>query len=648
MAQSDTSNRALVATLIAGTALMAAWTLLLAFQVNVIWEEAHFRLIGRSIEWGYPDVPAGTPLLVALSEALFGSDSAGPRLINWALSACLPLGVYFLASGFLNQRDALLAGITSVFVPAFVTVGAYAYPEGMMQLLCVLFVGALVRAINKNTVIWWVIAGVICALGLIYHYRFWFTPFGVFIFLLATREGRALWTNPKAWLAGIIAVLGLMPTIIDNVLKDFEPIGYHAGGRQDWALWLEGLGYPLLQALAVSPLIFIALALGIWLALRQTKDCENIFKVGTKLTLITGATLALPFFAFALFDKDALPHWPFQAWAVLIVFTPLAIRWLLNVWPDWRSKAAIGFAWAIGAVMTFATGANLLLWKHAPDILEQELFTLLQGGDFENWQPVADEVAKRLDALGDDAVLVGSDHITTAILQVLGKIENPVVVLDHPNDESRNFQRYRQLRGEGEINYKAGSVRNSSGEMIPLSEKSLFVLRDPSYLYREQRILDQRITACSLEEIESTQTIDLFPGHKSVTLISGTLDVEDKQLEPSTCPALPKIVIEQPLPLTEITGDLTVYGPAASPTGVKRVEVLANGEVIGSTTERVALPGFQFPEILDFDPDYPAVFWAVVVPHDQLPHGAVQLSARTLGPDGEVLSETPERLIIVK
>lgn len=641
MTQSDTSNRALFATLIAGTALMAAWTLLLAFQVNVIWEEAHFRLIGRSIEWGYPDVPAGTPLLVALSEALFGSDSGGPRLINWALSACLPLGVYFLAAGFLNQRDALLAGITSIFVPAFVTVGAYAYPEGMMQLLCVLFVGALVRAINKDTVVWWALAGIICALGLIYHYRFWFAPLGVFIFLLATREGRALWTNPTAWLAGVIAVLGLMPTIIDNVLKGFEPIGYHAGGRQDWALWLEGLGYPLLQALAVSPLIFIVLAFGIWLALRQLKDGNETFQVGTKLTLITGATLALPFFVFALFDKDALPHWPFQAWAVLIVFVPLAIRWLFNVWPDWRSKAAIGFAWTIGAVMTFATGANLLLWKHAPDFLEPEQYTLLQGGDFENWQPVADEVAERLDALGDDAVLVGSDHITTAIIQVLGKIENPVVVLDHPNDDSRNFQRYRELRGEGEEQLN-GLIGNAERPI-------LFAFREPSYLYREERLVAQRERMCALDHDEkiTVQPTQLFPGHKQVTTVEGFKTWSGSGAF-SFCALLPTILIEQPLPLSEMTGDLTVYGPAASPSEVQRIEVLANGEVIGSTTERVALPGFQFPEILNFDPDYPAVFWAVVVPHDQLPHGAVQLSARTIGQDGEVLSETPERLIIVK
>ena len=582
--------------------LSALWTFYLAGVANEIWEEAHFRVSGQYADWGYPDTPAGAPLWAAWSSAIFGDSRLGPRVLSWFVSSLLPLAVWFLASAVTTRRRALMATILAALVPVFTVPGAFAFPEAPMQTLVVAFMGLLVRAIRTDRLEWWLSAGLICALGVAYYYRFWFAPIGVLVFLLTTANGSTLWTRRNAWLGGAVALLGLVPSLIDNALEDWRPILFHLAGRQDWAFWPRGALYPLEQAMLATPVVFAFILGGAWIALsRWRRRSDSV----AALILITASMLCLPYFLIAFFDKDYLLHWPFLAWALLLVYAPQAMISFIKAMGRRGLRlpalTLVILAPVLATGGTIANGTMLVLWRYPALLIEAGRQDMLIGGDFEDWAVLRPALARAFDHAGPDAILIGGDHSTTARVQTAARLDRQVVVLDHPEDRSRSFQLYREMRGEGEA-----ALSRHAGR------RAVIVLREPSYLYREIDRVRMRERLCSaLSEVELVERVALEPGRKRVSIFTARVRTPGQTpLAPGGCALLPYGVIEQPVSGEAVPkGVINVYGPAAHPDGVAVVSVRLDGVEVAAVSMLNDLPGYRFPETLSFDPDYPNVFW---------------------------------------
>ncbi len=614
--------------------LSALWTLFLAGIANEIWEEAHFRVAGQQAEWGYPDTPAGAPLWAAWSSAIFGETRLGPRALSWLVSSLFPLAVWFLAAAVTTPRHALIAAALGAIIPVFVVTGAFAYPEAPMQTLVVAFMGFLVRATRSDRLHWWIGAGVICALGVAYYYRFWFAPFGVLIFLIATAQGRALWARRNAWIGGALALLGLAPSLIDNMLEDWRPILFHLAGRQDWAFWPRGALYPLEQAMLATPVIFAFILGGAWIAYGRWRARSD---AAAALILITAGVLSLPYFLIAFFDKDYLLHWPILAWALLLVYTPQAMARFVTVMSGrgWRlpSLAVVALAPVLALGGAVANGTMLVLWRYPAPLIEAGRQDLLVGGDFEDWSVLRPALEQAFADAGPDAVLIGGDHTTTARIQTAARLTQPVVVLDHPEDRSRSFQLYRRMRGEGEAELADYAGRSA-----------VIVLREPSYLYREIERVEMRERLCAaLSHAVMVEQIVLEPGRKRASIFLARVRAgEETGLVPGACPLLPFGVIEQPVAGESVPkAVINVYGPAAHPDGVAQVTVRLDGDEIAAITTLNDLPGYRFPDTLSFDPAYPNVFWGARPDLSAYEAGRYEMSLSIVtGAGEEVLLET--------
>lgn len=618
------------------TVASAALTLVLASQANLIWEEAHYRLAGRQLDWGYPDTPIGAPLVNALSEHLFGTGRLGSRLVIWLLSAMLPLAAYFAALPLVPRLQALQAALAAALIPPFLIAGVYAYPEGPLQLITLVFLACLLRALQRDSWRFWLAAGAVCALGAMYYYRFWFIPFGVAVFLIADRGGRALWRNPRAWAAGGLAALGLLPSLIDNILKEFGPILFQLSGRQDWAFWPRAALYPFEQAGLVSPVVFILLVLAAGIAWQRGRTGDT----GSALIFCIATANFLPFFVLAFFDMDYLPHWPFLAYVPLVILLPAAFDALASRMRfSWARPAVFGLAAVLAIGTTGVMSSTILMWRHPDVFLSEAGQARLTGGDLEDWSVLQQPLARARAHAGPGSVLAAGDHILAVQLQIAAQAEGPVYVLDHPEDRSRNYQGYRLLRGEGEADLQAEEA----------GAPAVIILREPPYLYRAAERVALRARMCRLfEAVDHIETVGLTPGRVQASIFSGRVrEAPASEASPGGCAFFPQGVIERPVAGQSVSGEIIIHGAAAHPDGAQAVEIRLDGEVIARDGSLIDLPGYRFPQELDFDPTYPGVYWDVRADISDIAPGRHILSLIVITQAGEHV-EADQRPIYVR
>jgi len=573
-------RRAALAAII-GAALVKLY---LASQAAFIWEEASYRLAGANLDWGFADTPAGAPLLNWLSAALFGETRLGARLLFWAAGAAIPLAVWRLAGEFADARGAAIAAMMAALAPPVFVAGTHAYPEAVLQLLFVGLLLALTRALRRGETGWWIVAGAICAAGLAYHYRFWLVPAGLGLFALATPQGHALLARRDPWIAAGVAAIGLAPGLIHNIETGFGSFRFQAAGRQEWAFWPPGLLYPLEQAAILTPVVAAFVAAGAAELIRRAH--RGAAESGA--ILFPAALIWLLFAALAPLNKDYLLHWPFMAYAPLLPFAGLAASGWIDG-PRWRRWTLAG-GLALAGAASAAWALNLLAWQHPG---ERPRF----GGDLEDWSELRRPLSRALERLPEDGprIVAASDHVTGAQIAVAADPPAPVYVLDHPTDAAQRFQHYWERWGRGEAD-------------IPDGAGAVIALREPDYLYRSAERTAFRARLCDrFEAVESLATVSLPPGAVRVSLYAAR---SGGATPPGQCPLLPKAAIEQPQAGETIARAVRpVYGVAAHPDGIATVAVLLDGREIARTDTRIDLPGYRFPEILDFDPDYPAVYW---------------------------------------
>lgn len=606
----------------AAIALAALIKLLMAAHVAFIWEEASYRIAGSHPAWGFADTPAGAPLLNWLSAAMFGETRLGARLIFWLAGALIPLAVWRLADDVAGPRAAALAGLMAAVIPPVFVAGAHAYPEPILQLLFVTLLIALSGGLRSSDRRWWIAAGVICALGLAYHYRFWFVPAGLGLFAVATPQGRNLLKTRDPWIAGAIAAIGLAPGLIHNIQTGFASFTFQAAGRQEWSFWPPGLLYPLEQAAILTPVIAAFAALGalqLWRAVRRGEAFAG-------LVLFPAALIWLLFALLAPLNKDYLLHWPFMAYAPLLPFAAIeAERWMHGArWRAWVTAGGV----ALAAVASLGWAVNLMAWQSAGE-------TRLYGGDLEDWSDLHRPLDTALLRLPGDApaIVVASDHVTASQIAVAADPGAPVYALDHPTDAAQGFQFYWDNWGRGEAD-------------LPDAAEAVIALREPDYLYRSAERTAFRARLCGkFGDIEKLATVPLAPGVVRVSIYTARTGGETP---PAACPLLPKAMIEQPQAAERMARNARpVYGVAAHPDGVRRIDVLLDGRVIAGTDQRHDLPGYRFPEVLDFDPAYPAVYWDLRVDFAPYEPGKHALGVRVTTGTGETV-ESDHRIIYLK
>lgn len=226
--------------------LLAAWwvvNLLQAAFTGLANDEAYYWYFSQHLDWGYFDHPPMVALLVWLSSWLPGT--LGIRFFATLLQPLYLLVFWHLIKpADATRRDALLYVLLCFSQPLLQLYGFLAVPDAPLMMFTVLFLWAFKRFDGKSSI------GNALLLGLTVALLGYSKYHGALVVLLVLLARPKLFLRPQLYLAGLTALLLMVPHLWWQYSHDWVSFRYHLVGRNAWGYdlnyTLEYLGIVLM------------------------------------------------------------------------------------------------------------------------------------------------------------------------------------------------------------------------------------------------------------------------------------------------------------------------------------------------------------------------------------------------------------------
>ena len=388
---------------ISGLAVVVLLKVYLASQLGLFQDEAFYWLESRFLALSYSDIPPLTAWAVRAGTGLLGGDYLGVRLFFLLAGCSTPLLMYWFARPLVGAPDAWKAAGLALALPLMIGVGPLAVADSLLVAIGVAFMGAFERATRTGAIQFWLLSGLLVALGFLCHYRFAPLALAGALYLLLTVAGRAHLRRPGPWLCAVIGLLGLAPVLWFNAVHHQQALSYQFLERHPWAFDSKGFVFMFRQLLLVTPLLFGFLVLT-WMRLaRGARDGNDRYcLLWWFATLGAGVYFMLsPFMGHGYANY----HWPLVGYLPLLVVAPR----VLGTAPAWLSRSTV----ALAAVASVALALMLLmqahtnqLWQRAPGLV------FPHNSNFVGWREMADRASVLQQSLGSDLVI--GDHYGVA------------------------------------------------------------------------------------------------------------------------------------------------------------------------------------------------------------------------------------------
>lgn len=502
--------------------LLSALKLYLGWQLELYHDEAFYWQCAQQLALAYADHPFMTALLVRIGTEFFGDTTLGVRFLFLIMGCTFPIGIYLLARCRCQPQEALLAASFSLLMPFTATLGLIAMPDVPLLFFALFGLIAFEKAVRRNNLSSWVIAGAIAALGLSTHYRFILFPAAAFIYFVATPNGRKQWRNSRFWLTIIIMLCGLLPVLLFNLGNQFEALNYQFSERQAWQFQSKGLRHPLEQMLVVTPLLYIAL---ICAAVMGAKKAIRGDDQAALLIIFAGFPLATYLFLAPFSDREHIFfHWPTLGYIPLFALLPEFIRAIQQRLSRLTFRLLLSTTVLVGAgfslILLGGVGASIspaLLKQSPPGSLAYELT---------GWNSLQQKTNQLLKQQPANSLLVFDRYFVNAEISFLNPEREAPYLLDHPKnrEHGRAFQYRLWEQDEPALKLKTG-------------QPVLIVIQESDSEKEHQFMQSQQL--CTLfDNLVWLDRLDLFNGEKRYQFFSATIS-EGGKLE--NCQATPSI-----------------------------------------------------------------------------------------------------------
>jgi len=289
-------------------------------------DEAHYWEWSRRLDLSYYSKGPGVAYVIALFTSVFGANEFGIRIGAVLFSAAGSFMIYLLGRGlFESEKAGFYSALIANLNPLF-SIGAILMTTDVMLIF---FWAASVWCFHLGTIRrrsgWWYLGGLLAGIGFLGKYTMALIYPCLFLYLLASRRDRYWLKRAEPYLAALLSLIAASPVILWNIINGQVTIKHTIGqahmgeGGLHWAAFFEFLGA---QAGLLTPLIFIAMVYGVWMALsrglRERRD-----------ELLLAFFASAPLFAFFLLKSL---HGKVQAnWAVASFVTAFpAAAWAVE------------------------------------------------------------------------------------------------------------------------------------------------------------------------------------------------------------------------------------------------------------------------------------------------------------------------------
>lgn len=393
---SKESNRfALLAILLVSVTVYRA-SVIFINDLPLFFDEIYYYIWSQDFEYGYYSKPPMVAWLIALTTKVLGVSEFSIKVGSLLLYPATTSVLYLVARRLFDSEVAFFAGI------AFATIPVVAFNSLFITTDAVLFFfwGStflfFLRAIEKDQLLDWIIAGLLGGCGLLSKYTMILFPLSAFFYLFFSKVNRSHLTNPKLYFSLFIGFLVLSPNLMWNVNNDFisfqhtfEISNIDTGKK---LFNLDKMGEFFAGQFLVFGPIYMAIL------------CYMVFRIGKYY--VDDRFWVLLSFALPFLGAIMLQSFVSRAninWAAPVYFTGtiLVTAFMLSI--NWKSLLMIGVA------------INFLLMSafyHYHDIMEGVGMPLTRKNDpykrIQGWQDLAAEVQAAKDQ--DSSLVLAGDH----------------------------------------------------------------------------------------------------------------------------------------------------------------------------------------------------------------------------------------------
>ncbi|WP_337172123.1 glycosyltransferase family 39 protein [Gemmatimonas aurantiaca] len=344
---------------------------LLSVLVPLLPDETYYWEWSRRLAAGYFDHPPGIAGLIAIGTALAGPTVAGVRagpalaalLTHLAAVAC---AWHLAGRGLAGARAARRAAQLVALLPIATLGLVLATPDALLFAAAMIALLAVERALaaplrSRASLAWWTAAGIGLGLAFVAKYTAVLLPMGLVIACVVHPVLRRRFAEPGPWVASAVALLLFAPVVFWNAANDWVSFRFQLGH----GFTPSARGNPLSRELEMiggqaglaSPILFVLMAMVVWLALRDGWRARNAAAATDALTdpvirrfaLAVIALAPLVFFAISAWRRSVEANWPAMIYPGAMMLLATSDRpWALGAW--WRR--GLWFAAVLLAVVT--------------------------------------------------------------------------------------------------------------------------------------------------------------------------------------------------------------------------------------------------------------------------------------------------------
>jgi len=556
----------------AGFFLILLSKLFLASVLDLYSDEVFYWQASSHPAIAYSDLPFMTALLIGLGSAIEPGNTLAARFLFILLGSSLPLLVYWLARPITDREQAIESAALTLCLPLAGFLGLLAVPDVPLLFFGLLAIGFFERALRTNNLGHWSATGLVVALGLSTHYRFFLYPAAALVFLLLFKPEQKQWRNPRLWFAMGVASLGLIPIVWFNLSHQLSSASFYFVDRHPWVFQPSGLLHSFKQAGLVTPPLYAIFAYTIYLLYRRARTGDRAAAL-----LLSFALLNLLVYLLLAPWTDATStsiHWPLSGYFPLLVFVPSSIRIVFeSACRHWSPRAARSIVLSIPAIGFLGTLVAFV--GVGSQAFQSQLQPLLGSGMLSNkmagWKQFSQYTENLLqqEFKGDLPIVLTDNYYTAAQVEFAGLSTEGFTMDNDKAIRDGRIAQYRLWQRE------ESGLGNATGRpLLFITEDSALTIPDKhSMMFNVCRRVDQ---------MQYLGELALFNGDKTFSFYKANslIDNSDKpQYRSSPCPFPAQAWIDQPLAGDELNGEAIISGWAYNEDiGVEAVYLLIDGK----------------------------------------------------------------------
>ena len=399
---------------------VAVIRLLLASQVGLGVDEAHYVLYGKYLALSYFDHPPLVGWVEYVFTSIFGDGEFGARVPAILIGFFVSIFIYKLIYDInKSQKEAFIAVLALHASFLFNALFIMLMPDTLLFLLVLPIIFIVIKLEKTNTLSMWISLGILLGLAGLSKYTAVLFVVPIVLYFIIKKRYKLFYT-PKIIPAVLIALFIISPVIIWNIQNDWISFTYqsqHVVGAKsiNWDGFLTSIGA---QFGAYNPFLVPLAYFGLFKSLKSKND--TIF-----LTALFGLTL-ISFFTYASLYKTALPHWSALFY---MLFIPLGVYYMQEY------KRYVKFAIGFGLILsTIAYGE--LAFKFIPQKDYQSLHRDIYG-----WDEILKKANDKIKDPNKQAIAVTNWTLASRAIYYNRNYKSKIFLIDNRYDQFDIWQK---------------------------------------------------------------------------------------------------------------------------------------------------------------------------------------------------------------